>query len=100
MAYQFARIELYSRKGKAGRGTDFIFDEVARRPDASLHVLNPPMPTVVYGQSIDRLRAMHDANAASARTIVNGKAKAIRKDQNTLATIIISHPETVEVNSP
>lgn len=96
MAYQFARIELYSRKGKEGRGTDFIFDEVARRPDASLHVSSPLVPTVVYGENIDRLRAIHDGNAASARTTVNGKVKAIRKDQNTLATIIISHPLTVE----
>ncbi|MCS4243817.1 uncharacterized protein YdbL (DUF1318 family) [Rhizobium sp. BIGb0125] len=96
MAYQFARIELYSRKGKEGRGTDFIFDEVARCPDASLHVSHPLTPTVVHGESIDRLRTIHDENAASARTTVNGKAKAIRKDQNTLATIVISHPLTVE----
>ncbi|MGO7182938.1 plasmid recombination protein [Rhizobium brockwellii] len=96
MAYQFARIELYSRKGKEGRGTDYIFDEVARRPEASLHVSKPLSPTVVFGESIDRLRAIHDESAASARTTVNGKLKAIRKDQNTLATIIISHPITVD----
>ncbi|MBN9981864.1 MULTISPECIES: plasmid recombination protein [Rhizobium] len=96
MAYQFARLELYSRKGKEGRGTDFIFDEVARRPEASLHVRDPKRPEVVYGKDIDDLRALHDERAALAKVTVSGKPKAIRKDQNTLGTVIISHPATVE----
>lgn len=96
MGYQFARLELYSRKGKAGRGTDFIFDEVSREPAASLHVQNPKPPEVVFGRSIEDLRAIHDQGAAAAKVIVSGKPKAIRKDQNTLGTVIISHPATVE----
>ena len=95
MAYQFTRIELYSRKGKDGRGTDFIFSEVSREAGACLHVANPKPPTVVFGESIERLKAIHDERAASAKTSVNGKSKAIRKDQNTLGTVIVSHPASV-----
>ncbi len=101
MAYQFARIELYSRSGKAGRTTDYIFDEVSRVPAASVHVLSPKPPEVVYGLDPDALRALHDDRAAAAktpRTDRSGKKslKAIRKDQNTLATVIFSHPATME----
>lgn len=101
MAYQFARIELYSRSGKAGRTTDYIFDEVSRVPSASVHVLSPKPPEVVYGLAPDALRALHDDRAAAAktpRTDKSGKTslKAIRKDQNTLATVIFSHPATME----
>lgn len=96
MGYQFVRLELFSRKGKAGRCTDFVFDEVSRRPEASLHVRDPKSPDVIFGMEIDDLRALHDEQAVVAKTIVKGKPKAIRKDQNTLGTIIISHPATME----
>jgi hypothetical protein len=96
MAYQFARLELYSRKGKEGRGTDFIFDEVSRKPEASLHVRDPKTPEVIFGKGIEDLRAMHDERAALAKVTVSGKPKAIRKDQNSLGTVIISHPATME----
>ncbi|RCW23183.1 plasmid recombination enzyme [Ciceribacter lividus] len=101
MAYQFARIEIFSRSGKAGRTTDFIFDEVSRVPSASVHVQSPTPPEVVYGLDVGALRTLHDERAAAAktpRTDKNGKVslKAIRKDQNTLATVIFSHPATME----
>ncbi|TAY24449.1 hypothetical protein ELH92_25845 [Rhizobium ruizarguesonis] len=101
MAYQFARIELYSRSGKAGRTTDYIFDEVSRVPSASVHVTSPKPPEVVYGIDADAVRALHDERAAAAktpRTDKNGKTtlKAIRKDQNTLAGLIFSHPVTMD----
>ncbi|MCZ7850362.1 plasmid recombination protein [Agrobacterium salinitolerans] len=96
MGYQFVRLELFSRKGKAGRGTDFVFDEVSRRPQASLHVREPKTPDVVFGMEIDDLRALHDERASLAKVTVKDKAKAIRKDQNTLGTVIISHPATME----
>jgi hypothetical protein len=96
MAYQFVRLELFSRKGKAGRGTGFVFDEVSRRPQASLHVREPKTPVVVFGMEIEDLRALHDARASLARVTVNGRPKAVRKDQNSLGTVIISHPATME----
>ena len=97
MAYQFARIELYSRSGKAGRTTEYIFDEVSRVPSASVHVPSPKLPEVVYGLGADEVRALHDERAAAAKTSRTDKTgktslKAIRKDQNTLAGLIFSHP--------
>jgi len=101
LAYQFARIEIFSRSGKAGRTTDFVFDEVKRVPSASVHVQSPKPPEIVYGVDIDALRTIHDERAAAAktpRTDKNGKTtlKAIRKDQNTLAAVVFSHPATME----
>lgn len=101
MAYQFARIELYSRSGKAGRTTDYIFDEVTRVPSASVHVPSPRPPEVVYGLHPDAVRTLHDERASVAkasRTDKNGKTslKAIRRDQNTLAGLIFSHPVSMD----
>ncbi|TCL72126.1 plasmid recombination protein [Rhizobium sp. BK251] len=101
MAYQFARIEIFARSDKAGRTTDFILDEVSRVPSASAHVQSPKPPEVVYGLDVDALRTLHDERAATAktpRTDKNGKTthKAIRKDQNTLAAVVFSHPATME----
>ncbi len=101
MAYQFARIEIFARSDKAGRTTDFIFNEVTRVPSASVHVQSPKPPEVVYGLDVDALRTLHDERAAAAktpRTDKNGKTtfKAIRKDQNTLAAVVFSHPATME----
>lgn len=101
MAYQFARIEIFARSDKAGRTTDFIFDEATRVPSASVHVQSPKPPEVVDGLDVDTLRTLHDERAAAAktpRTDKNGKTtlKAIRKDQNTLAAIVFSHPATME----
>ncbi|CAN7538513.1 plasmid recombination protein [Ensifer adhaerens] len=101
MAYQFARIEVFARSDKAGRTTDFIFNEVSRVPSASVHVQSPKPPEVVYGLDVGALRTLHDERAAAAktpRTDKSGKvsSKAIRRDQNTLATVIFSHPATME----
>ncbi len=97
MAFQFVRVELFSRKGKEGRGTGFVFDEVARVPSASIHVQEPGTPIVVHGMAPDALRELHDERAAEARTEVKGgKVRAIRQDQNTLAGIVLSYPVTMD----
>lgn len=97
MAFQFTRIELFSRKSKDGRSVGFVLDEVARVPAASVHVQSPGAPIVVYGLDPVALRALHDDHAAKAQQEVKGgKLRAIRQDQNTLATVILSHPATME----
>ncbi|WP_107340856.1 plasmid recombination protein [Agrobacterium pusense] len=97
MSFQFVRIELFSRKGKEGRGTRFVFDEVARVPSASIHVAEPGTPIVVHGLTPDTLRSLHDERATDARTEVKGgKVRAIRQDQNTLAGIVLSYPVPME----
>lgn len=96
MGFQFVHMEVYSRKGKTGRGTDWVFDE-ASRAEVLTHVEHPKEPEVVYGHSVNEIRAKHDAMADQATTVNSaGKEKRIRKDQNTLVAIVISHPATVE----
>ncbi|MBP2568177.1 hypothetical protein J2766_004788 [Agrobacterium tumefaciens] len=97
MSFQFVRVELFLRKGKAGRSTGFVFDEVARVPAASIHVQAPGTPIVVYGLVPEALRTLHDERAAEARTEVKGgKVRAVRQDHNTLAGIVLSYPVTIE----
>ncbi|MGO6693439.1 hypothetical protein ACCS54_13985 [Rhizobium johnstonii] len=84
-----------------GGTTDYIFSEVIRVPAASVHVPSPELPEVVYGIDPDELRARHDKRTAAAktsRTDRSGKVsiKAIRKDQNTLAGLICSHPAAMD----
>lgn len=94
---QFAHVETYSRKGdKSGRTVDFVLGEAARRPEACLHVARPKLPEIVYGRSIEEVAALHDSHCASASNMQkNAKSRAIRKDQQTLGTVILSHPYTV-----
>ncbi len=70
-----------------------MLDEAERRPEACLHVEAPQPPEVVAGMSLDELRALHNAMAGDARvTDATGKAKKVRVDQHTLATVVASHP--------
>lgn len=99
MSYQFAHLETYSRKAnKAGVNTKFIFDEVTRRnPEACRHVENPTPPDLVYGISVDALEALHDQMCADARMVnAKGQSRALRKDQHTLATVVLSYPGNAE----
>lgn len=95
--FQFVHFGAFSRKGnRQGQSTNFIFAEVERRPDASLHVHNPSPPEIVFGLPITDVRALHDERASAAKDVMkNGKTRAIRSTQQTLATVIASHPYTV-----
>lgn len=97
MAYQFIHLEAYSRKGRAGRSVDFVLAEADRHPDATPHVVTPTAPEIVFGVDVGEVRRLHDERAETAKSaLVNGKQRAIRKDQNTLLTVVASHPATMD----
>ncbi|WP_236736215.1 hypothetical protein [Agrobacterium tumefaciens] len=92
MTFQFVHLESWSRKpdGK-GRSTDFVFDEVTRRPSASLHVQNPKPPTTIYGMHVEQVRTMHDAAAAVAMTPgARGKLRKIAVSQKTFLFVKVA----------
>ena len=95
MAYQFAHISFFSRKANSkGQSTSFVFGEARRDPQHSTHVKDPKPPDVVYGLGIDELEALHDRLADEAKTTNSkGQSRAIRKDQQTLACVVLSYPK-------
>lgn len=94
MAYQFAHLETFSRKSTGKKlSVDQILDEADREDGACPHVENPQPPSLVYGLSIQDLRALHAQKCDEARLINNkGQSRSIRKDQQTLACIVLSYP--------
>lgn len=81
MAYQFVHMEVYSRKGRDGRGVDFILAEAERRADACLHVAAPARPETMFGVGVDEVRRLHDERADAATTATKaGKVRRIRTD--------------------
>lgn len=69
MGYQFLHIESYSRKagkGKAGgNSVSDIIAEVTRKPDASPHVQDPQLPTLVFGVDAHQLPSMCESYAVT-----------------------------------
>lgn len=69
MGFQFLHIESYSRKaGKGKTGGNSVSDiiaEVTRKPDASPHVPNPQLPTLVFGVDAHQLPAMCESYAVT-----------------------------------
>lgn len=98
MAFQFAHLENFSRKGdRKGRSTSFVFSEARRDPAASVHVLAPRPPVVIFGVGLVELERLHDDRATQAKTTPRGgKERAVRRDQHTLCTVVVSHPFTPE----
>jgi hypothetical protein len=94
MSYQFAHLNVYSRKAdKTGVNTDFVFGEVMRVAGCCDHVEHPEEPVLAYGMSVADLKRLHDERAGEARTTnAKGQSRSIRKDQKTLVTVILSHP--------
>ena len=95
--YQFLHIASFSRKADAeGRTIDFVLAEAARRADACQHVGAPAPPEIIFGQSVDDVRILHDTRLGEARTTNrDGKTRKLRVDQHTLLTAVLSHPATV-----
>lgn len=98
MGYQFIHLESFSRKADAkGRGTDFIFAEVSRKPEASVHVPNPLPPVVVFGVGIEAVQEIHDTAAASAMiNVKGGHVRKLARDKKTLHTVVASYPATMD----
>jgi hypothetical protein len=98
MAYQFAHLETFSRKSTGKKlSVDQILDEADREEGACPHVEHPQPPTLVYGLSIQELRALHAQKCDEARLVNNkGQSRSIRKDQQTLACIVLSYPQDGE----
>lgn len=69
MGFQFLHIESYSRKagkGKAGgNSVSDIVAEVTRKPDASPHVPNPQLPTLLFGVDAHELPALCESYAVT-----------------------------------
>ncbi len=97
MSFQFVHMQGFSRKGdQKGRSTAYVFAEARRDPAASLHVTNPLPPAILFGVDIEQVERMHDAAAEVARTVPKaGKPRKVRTDQQTLMTIVASHPHLV-----
>jgi len=99
MAFQFAHVETYSRKGdsKGGGSVKWILAEARRDEGACPHVARPGEPVLVYGRSLDELEQMHDDLCATVRNeIAGGKSRSVRVDQHTLFTVVCSYPVPVE----
>ncbi len=98
MGYQFVHLESFARKPDAkGRGTDFIFSEASRRPEASIHVEKPLPPVVVYGVGVEVVQEIHDTAAAAATIPVKGgHVRKVAKDKKTLHTVVASYPATID----
>lgn len=98
MGYQFVHLESYARKPDAkGRGTDFIFLEANRKPEASIHVEHPSPHVVVYGVGVEAVQEIHDTAAAAATiTVKGGHVRKIAKDKKTLHTVVASFPSSMD----
>lgn len=100
MGPQFAHIETYSvKQNKAGNSVAQVLGEAIRDALYSQHIANPQPPRLVYGVDILMLRLLHDQMIAGAATVATVKGKqlkrAIRKDRNTLMTVVSSYPVPV-----
>lgn len=95
MAFQFAHVETYSRKGnaKGGQSVKWVLAEARRDQGACPHVVRPGEPKQIYGMSLDDIERLHDELCASVRyEVAGGKTRAVRQDQHTLFTIVCSYP--------
>lgn len=95
MAFQFAHVETYSRKGnaKGAQSVKWVLAEARRDQGACPHVARPGEPKQIYGMSLDDVERLHDELCASVRyEVAGGKTRAVRQDQHTLFTIVCSYP--------
>ena len=94
MAFQFAHIATYSRKGNGlGRTVSDIAAEAARLDGHAPHVEQPQPPIRHYGIDPAEIPAEIERLVAERRAALRGtKRAAIRRDTHVLEGMVYSHP--------
>jgi len=102
MAYQFIHAETYSRKKTDKKfSVKEIIGEASRKEGDCPHVPEPHPPNLVYGIGLDELESLHDSMCDNAKMTNNkGQSRSIRKDQQTLGTVVLSFPSIAEKEDP
>jgi hypothetical protein len=101
MAYQFAHMEIHSRKGGKSGSVSYVLDEAERLEGACSHVSEPAPAELVFGIPLSELRAEHEARSAAACvTLKNGQTRKVRQDQNTMMSVVVSFPQHVGSADP
>ena len=83
-------LQSYSRKANPrGQSVEQVLAEAARAPIYSKHVVEPRLPSVVYGVAADEVRKLHDQMVSAGGvdvTLKDGQKarRGIRKDRHTL----------------
>jgi hypothetical protein len=94
--YQYGHVETYALKSKDGKrwSVDEVLDENERKPESSKHVSSPSAPVLVYGQSVAATRQeLHERLGNAVDVLKNGKTRKVRNTQNSLVSIVLSHPD-------
>lgn len=90
MAYQFARLQTFSRKGTStNRSVSDILKEAERRAAHCPHVENPGQPIIVEGLTPSDLMTEIEQRCDG------GRGKRIRKDRHVLEAGVASYPTKV-----
>ena len=97
MGPQFAHMQAFSIKpNREGNSIEQVLAEAIREAKYSTHIDDPKPPTLIYGVDLPSLKKLHDEMLEQRKVEVKLKGKvryrAIRKDRNTLMTVISSFP--------
>ncbi|MBU2993946.1 plasmid recombination protein [Octadecabacter sp. 1_MG-2023] len=97
MGPQFAHMQAFSIKpNRQGNSIEQVLAEAIREAKFSTHIDDPKPPTIIYGVDLPTLKTLHDEMLDQRKVEVKIKGKvryrAIRKDRNTLMTVISSFP--------
>ena len=95
MAYQFAHIATFSRKGNsAGRSVADICAEAARLDGHAPHVDQPAPPTVLEGMDPAAIPEEIERRVAAAKRAMRGQGRgnSVRADTHVLEGAVLSHP--------
>ncbi|WP_334067648.1 hypothetical protein [Nereida ignava] len=101
MGPQFAHMQAFSIKpNRQGNSIEQVLAEAIRDAKFSTHIDDPKPPTMIYGVDLPTLKTLHDEMLDQRKVEVKMKGKvryrAIRKDRNTLMTVISSFPVRID----